>query len=184
MHKLVEDLIRDLASPGASQRDYEERGLLLSLLVERHSKLRSPGKLYAGMLPEPYQQIRLNKGEYLDLVAGVSKMLRDPKLPTSSQNALVFILGATDDTTLQWTIPALAHFLSAEHEVQLQLHAARCLRKLLSEPDSLRNKSAQIRSDLPSLSRVRSALGHSLAGHEQLESALATVDKLARLLEP
>ena len=183
MQKLLEDLLSRLVTADALQQEYERVGLLLSLVIEKHSKLRSPETMYAELLPTSYREIQLAESEYVALVTKVSQMLVLPTLPTASQNALIFALGGTDDTTLQWTVPAIVHFLSARHEKRLQLHAVRCLRKLLSEPEILRQNSVQIRAALPPLSKVRRGLDQSLPDHDERNQAMATVDMLARLLD-
>ena len=183
MHKLLEGLLSCLATPNAPQQDYERWGLSLSLVIEKHSKLRSPEKMYAELLPKSYREIQPTATEYVDLVRRVSEMLRLPTLPTASQNMLVFALGGTDDTTLQWTTPAIVGFLSVQHEEGLQLHAISCLRKMLSEPECIRINAARIRAAIPALSKVRQVIEQSLPKQEERNQAIATLDMLDRLLE-
>ena len=183
MHKLVEDLLSCLATANAPQQDYERWGLSLSLVIERHSKLRHSETMYVELLPKRYREIQLSETEYLDLVTHVSKMLGLTTLPSASQNALIFALGGTDDTTLNLTVPALVNFLSVQHGENAQASAVRCLRKMLSEPEGIRKIAVQLRSAIPPLSKVRHYIEQSLPNQEERNQAMATVDMLARLLD-
>jgi hypothetical protein len=183
MNKLIENLLSCLTSEKARPQDYEHWGLLLSLVVEKHSKLRSPEPMYAELLPKAYREINLGESEYVALVTQICEMLVRPTLPAKSQDALVFALCGTDDTTLNLTVPSIVNFLSVQHGENAQTSALRCLRKMLSEPDGIRKNAAQIRSAIPPLSKVRLSLQQSLSDSDDKSQAATVIDLLAGLLD-
>lgn len=183
MNHLVNELLNCLQLTDAPDDKVERCGLLLSLVVERHSKQKSPDSMYVELLPKPYYDVRLTEAEYTALVAKLSKLLVVPSLPPKSQEALVFAMGGADDRTIQLTIPAIVEFLAVEHEEMLERGALRCLRDKLASSESIRRHAAQIRGSLAPLSKVRRCIELSLQEENEKHQAIATLERLATLLD-
>src|SRR5205807_6747247 len=107
MHTEIQELLECLTSASASQSEQEHCGLLLSMVVEKHSKQRSPNHIYAELMHGTLLDLALTELEYLELVSKIGELLTLSTLPTNSQEALLFALGGTDERTLDVSIPTL-----------------------------------------------------------------------------
>src|SRR6267154_1986743 len=149
---LIECLI---ATPiSTSDKEIERCGFLLSMLVEKHSKQRTPGSLYEEVLPKPYFDIELDELEYREIVSKLCHFLNLPIASTKSKDMVLFVLSGTDSSTLTLSIPALVQLLGHSIGQPIFDECTKCLTRMLSSPQGVREQAPEIREALPNLGDV------------------------------
>lgn len=162
-----------------SDKKIERCGFLLSMLIEKHSKQRTPGSFYEENLPEPYVDIVLDETEYREIVSKLCHLLNSPVASTKSKDMILFALYGTDSSTLTLSIPALVKLLGHSIDQPIFEDCTKCLARMLSSPDQVRKQALEIRQVLPDLADLVELIGNAVGQEGQASCVLA---KLQRLL--
>src|SRR6266436_1259757 len=174
---LIECLMRTPSS--ISDKELEQCGFLLSMLVEKHSKQRTPGSFYEEVLPKPYFDIELDESEYREIVSKLCHLLNSPVASIKSKDMILFALAGTDSRTLMLSIPALVQFLGHSIGQPIFEVCTKCLARLLSSPQKVREQAPQIRQALPNLGEVFQLISKRVG---QGSDASVALERLQNLL--
>jgi hypothetical protein len=124
------------------------------MLVEKHSKQKTPGPFYDDVLAEPYSNIHFDDPEYREVVQKLCDLLKSTSIDSEAMQAVLFAIGGTDDRTLAVTVPALVQFLAESLGQPVFEEGHKCLARMLSSPDDVRRFAAQIRQALPQFAQI------------------------------
>jgi hypothetical protein len=178
----ISQLLEVLTSTSRTVDEQERSGLRLSLVVEKHSKQRSPARLYGEILPQKLLNLALSESEYTELVVEIGRLLTTPELSSQARGALIFALGGTDDRTIDVVIPTLARFLAESADQTNLTQALRCLETMLSSPVCVRGKSTLIRQALPDLAELGETIQGKLNSQNEKTKAMMLLQKLSQLM--
>lgn len=134
--------------------EIERCGFVLSMLVEKHSKQKTPGNFYAEALPRPYSDLQLDETEYRETVVRLCDCLRSASASIEAKRAVLFAIGGTDDRTLVLTIPALVDSLSQNSGQEIFDECSNCLARMLSSPQRIREQAELLHQALPNLEEI------------------------------
>lgn len=180
MNPYVVSLLECLSNTpkSGSANEVERCGLLLSMLVEKHSKQKTPGAFYDEVLPRPYSEIRLDEHEYCEIVSNICGLLTSTSISMSAKQAALFAIGGTDDRTLALTIPVVVQSLMHSEGQPIFDDCAKCLVRLLSSPEKVRNNALRIRQSLPNLPEALKFIRMQVGPHSEATVALENLQSL------